>query len=113
MFNACTIALSTVFYVAIPLSYVDGSDAGAYMDAISALQRHGAFHAMLATMALPLLCIVIIILFRACFTIRTKSETVLRGIAITFAAFVLLGLLYVATACPCRPASTKRRCWSI
>ena len=95
MFNACTIALSTVFYVAIPLSYVDGSDAGAYMDAISALQRHGAFHAMLATMALPLLCIVIIILFRACFTIRTKSETVLRGIAITFAAFVLLGLLYV------------------
>ena len=95
VFNACTIALSTVFYVAIPLSYVDGSDAGAYMDAISALQRHGAFHAMLATMALPLLCIVIIILFRACFTIRTKSETVLRGIAITFAAFVLLGLLYV------------------
>ena len=93
--------------------YVDGPDAGAYMDAISALQRHGAFHAMLATMALPLLCIVIIILFRACFTIRTKSETVLRGIAITFAAFVLLGLLYVATACPCRPASTKRRCWSI
>ena len=95
VFNACTIALSTVFYVAIPLSYVDGPDAGAYMDAISALQRHGAFHAMLATMALPLLCIVIIILFRACFTIRTKSETVLRGIAITFAAFVLLGLLYV------------------
>ena len=95
VFNACTIALSTVFYVAIPLSYVDGSDAGAYMDAISALQRHGAFHAMLATMALPLLCIVIIILFRACFTIRTKSETVLRGVAITFAAFVLLGLLYV------------------
>lgn len=95
VFNTCTIALSTVFYVAIPLSYVDGSDAGAYMDAISALQRHGAFHAMLATMALPLLCIVIIILFRACFTIRTKSETVLRGIAITFAAFVLLGLLYV------------------
>ena len=95
VFNACTIALSTVFYVAIPLSYVDGPDAGAYMDAISALQRHGAFHAMLATMALPLLCIVIIILFRACFTIRTKSETVLRGVAITFAAFVLLGLLYV------------------
>ena len=95
VFNACTIALSTVFYVAIPLSYVDGSDAGAYMDAISALQRHGAFHAMLATMALPLLCIVIIILFRSCFTIRTKSETVLRGVAITFAAFVLLGLLYV------------------
>ena len=57
--------------------------------------------------------IVIIILFRACFTIRTKSETVLRGIAITFAAFVLLGLLYVGYACPCRPASTKRRCWSI
>ena len=95
VFNACTIALSTVFYVAIPLSYVDGPDAGAYMDAISALQRHGAFHAMLATMALPLLCIVIIILFRSCFTIRTKSETVLRGVAITFAAFVLLGLLYV------------------
>ena len=95
VFDVCAITLSAVFYVAIPLSYVDGSVAGAYVDAISALRRHGAFHAMLATMALPLLFIVVIVLFRRCFTIRTKAEIVMRGIAVTFAAFVVLGLLYV------------------
>lgn len=95
VFNACTIVLSAVFYMAIPLSYVDGAYAGAYADAMSALWRHGAFHAMLSTMALPMLSIVIIALFRKCFTIRTKSETVLRGVAVTFVAFVSLGLLYL------------------
>lgn len=95
VFDVCTIALSAVFYVTIPLSYVDGSVAGTYVDAILALRRHGAFHAMFATMALPLLFIVVIVLFRRCFTIRTKAEIVMRGVAVTFAAFVVLGLLYV------------------
>ncbi|WP_432623958.1 bifunctional lysylphosphatidylglycerol flippase/synthetase MprF [Bifidobacterium sp.] len=95
VFDVCAVALSAVFYVAIPLSYVDGSVAGAYMDAISALRRHGAFHAMFATVALPLLFIVVIVLFRRCFTIRTKAEIVMRGVAVTFATFVVLGLLYV------------------
>lgn len=95
VFNACTIVLSALFYVLIPLMYVDGSVPGAYVDALSALTRHGAFHAMLATMVLPLAFILVVVAFRACFTIRTKSEIVLRGVAVTFAAFVVLGLLYV------------------
>lgn len=85
VFNTCTIALSTVFYVAIPLSYVDGSDAGAYMDAISALQRHGAFHAMLATMALPLLVDLI-----ADYVQRLLPIGLLSGVE---PAFVPVGLL--------------------
>lgn len=85
VFNACTIALSTVFYVAIPLSYVDGPDAGAYMDAISALQRHGAFHAMLATMALPLLVDLI-----ADYVQRLLPIGLLSGVE---PAFVPVGLL--------------------
>ena len=44
-------ALRCCFYVVLPLQYVGDSQA----DALPALARHGAFHAMFSTMALPLI----------------------------------------------------------
>lgn len=91
LFNACTVVLAMLFYVVLPLQYVGDSQA----DALPALARHGAFHAMFSTMALPLIFIVIVIAFRQCFTIRTRSEIMLRAAAGALSAFLLLGLMYV------------------
>ena len=90
LFNACTVVLAMLFYVVLPLQYVGDSQA----DALPALARHGAFHAMFSTMALPLIFIVIVIAFRQCFTIRTRSEIMLRAAAGALSAFLLLGLMY-------------------
>lgn len=90
LFNACTVVLAMLFYVVLPLQYVGDSQA----DALLALARHGAFHAMFSTMALPLIFIVIVIAFRQCFTIRTRSEIMLRAAAGALSAFLLLGLMY-------------------
>lgn len=46
LFNACTVVLAMLFYVVLPLQYVGDSQA----DALPALARHGAFHAMFSTM---------------------------------------------------------------
>ena len=91
LFNACTVVLAMLFYVVLPLQYVGDSQA----DTLPALARHGAFHAMFSTMALPLIFIVIVIAFRQCFTIRTRSEIMLRAVAGALSAFLLLGLMYV------------------
>ena len=90
LFNACTVVLAMLFYVVLPLQYVGDSQA----DALPALARHGAFHAMFSTMALPLIFIVIVIAFRQCFTIRTRSEIMLRAAAGALSAFLILGLMY-------------------
>lgn len=115
VFNTCTIALSTVFYVAIPLSYVDGSDAGAYMDAISALQRNGTAH---STRCWPRWrC-------RCCASSSSSCSAHVSPFARKARPCCAVSpsrsphsyywdCCTSATACPCRPASTKRRCWSI
>lgn len=89
VFNACTIVLAFLFYLVIPMSYATDDHT------MTALVRHGALHAMFSTMALPLIFAIVVIAFRQCFTIRTKSETILRDVAIVLSAFILLGLLYV------------------
>lgn len=90
LFNACTVVLAMLFYAVLPLQYVGDSPT----DALFALTRHGAFRAMFSTMALPLVFIVIVIAFRQCFTIRTRSEITLRAVAGTLSAFLILGLMY-------------------
>ena len=105
LFNACTVVLAMLFYVVLPLQYVGDSQA----DALPALARHGAFHAMFSTMALPLIFIVIVIAFRQCFTIRTRSEIMLRAAAGALSAFLLLGLMYADMGLPLPTISMKVR----
>lgn len=113
VFNACTIALSTVFYVAIPLSYVDGSDAGAYM--MRYPHCNGTAH---STRCWPRWrC-------RCCASSSSSCSAHVSPFARKARPCCVASpsrsphsyywdCCTSATACPCRPASTKRRCWSI
>lgn len=94
-FNACTVALAVLFYFVIPMSYAIGEYGLDSAQIMGSLVRHGALRAMFSTMALPLIFAIVVIVFRRCFTLRTKRDTIRRDIAIVFSVFVLLGLLYV------------------
>ncbi len=95
VFNACTVVLSVLFYFVIPMSYAIDEYGLGSGEAMGSLVRHGALHAMFSTMALPLIFAIVVIMFRRCFTRRTKRETLSRDAAIVLSVFVLLGLLYV------------------